>query len=598
VWIVSAGIIWFGLTESAVEVAKDKELIVVDATASGSVLQALEDLTSIGLQSEDAFGQVISGVLPRGSLAVAQSLESINQIRVSRTYTAAGSITSEGDAALRSDIARVDFGIDGTGVRVGVISDSYNCLGGEDADRLNDDLPTELVVVEEALFCEGMTDEGRALMHVVHDVAPGAQLLFFSGSNGYAHTANGILRLVNEYDVHIIVDDAKALAAPFFQKGVITQAAEHAVRRGVTYITAAGNSSRLSYESAYNETVNSNLNLSAHDFDPGPGTDIYQRFTLPEDASVSLLLQWDSPAFSVSGTVGANADLDIYVLDGDNARIMAESSYGNMGRDPNEFLEFHNPVGSGQTEFDLLITKVSGRAPSLLKYIVLNRFDGEFTEYRNDSSTIFGHANSEYLLTVGAGSAYETPAFGASEPLLEFFSSAGGTPWLFDNDGRRLSEKIVPDKPNVIAPDNVNTPFFDGEDTDGDGYPNFRGTSAAAPHAAGVVALMLEINPELHPRDVMSILELTAIDVNRVNDEHQSMLDEDFDFRSGFGLIDALAAVSLASSYTPGKLEAATEGELQSVLVHTPASTGAGAALACALILLLIGMTRSCFYRA
>ncbi len=549
--------------------------VIVDAVAVGSVNRALEDLRSAGFQTISIRGQLISGILSEQALSTANEFSSVNQVRVSRNIMAAGLVTSEGDIAARSNIAREQYNVDGSNIKVAVISDSYNCLGGEAADRLNGDLPSQITVVEEAELCPGLSDEGRALMHVVRDVAPGAELLFLSGANGYASTANGILRLANEYDVDIIVDDAKALSAPFFQRGAITQAAEQAVRQGVVYITAAGNSARLSYESGYRQAVNLNLNLNAHDFDPGPATDIYQRFTLPEGAGISLMLQWDAPAFSVTGTLGSDSDLDIYLLNGRDASILAESTYGNMGRDPIEFLEFFNPEGSGQTEFDLMITKVTGRSPSLMKYILFNRFDGEFLEYATDSSSLFGHANSEKVITVGAGNYRETPAFGATEPLLEFFSSAGGTPWLFDQTGARVPHRQVPEKPNLIAPDNVNTPFFEGEDTDGDGQPNFRGTSAAAPHAAGVAALMLETNPELKPQDIMNIMELTAVDVTMRNNDARTVVGEDFDFDSGFGLIDGYAAVSMAAGYTASASTATPVSSQSEVVVHRPASGGA-----------------------
>ncbi len=63
-----------------------------------------------------------------------------------------------------------------------------------------------------------------------------------------------------------------------------------------------------------------------------------------------------------------------------------------------------------------------------------------------------------------------------------------------------------------------------------------RGNSLSAPHAAGVVALMLEANPELTPWRVKAILESTAKDLE----------DKGKDPRSGAGLIDAFAAVKRA----------------------------------------------------
>ena len=88
--------------------------------------------------------------------------------------------TSQGDHALRADVARSTFGLDGSGVKVGVLSNSYNCQGGADADKASGDLPASVEVIQDEtdLGCASGTDEGRAMLQIVHDVAPGADLAF------------------------------------------------------------------------------------------------------------------------------------------------------------------------------------------------------------------------------------------------------------------------------------------------------------------------------------------------------------------------------------------------------------------------------------
>ena len=78
---------------------------------------------------------------------------------------------------MRSDIARSTFGVNGSGINVGVLSDSFNCLGGAAGDTANGDLPS-VTVIQEISICTGATDEGRAMLQIVHDVAPGANLSF------------------------------------------------------------------------------------------------------------------------------------------------------------------------------------------------------------------------------------------------------------------------------------------------------------------------------------------------------------------------------------------------------------------------------------
>ena len=90
----------------------------------------------------------------------------------------------------------------------------------------------------------------------------------------------------------------------------------------------------------------------------------------------------------------------------------------------------------------------------------------------------------------------------------------------------------------------------------GDFAFNFGGTSAAAPMVSGVAALMLEANPYLGYRDVQEILAYST----RWNDSDNASwlingaqnwngggLHHSIDY--GFGLVDALAAVSLAETW-------------------------------------------------
>lgn len=105
-------------------------------------------------------------------------------------------------------------------------------------------------------------------------------------------------------------------------------------------------------------------------------------------------------------------------------------------------------------------------------------------------------------------------------------------------------------KPGIVGPDGVNTTFFGFEEIpeDPDNFPNFFGTSAAAPHAAAVAALMLELNPNLSPFDIYDILQSTAIDMD---DPSTPEFDVGFDFATGYGLIQADRALSLAAKRVP-----------------------------------------------
>lgn len=143
--------------------------VVIDAVASGDAEQLRTDLEGLGMKNAAVYGRMVSGRLPITAIKALESLESLKSIRPATARTNTGAVNSQGDAALRSDEARITLGVDGTGIRVGTLSDSFNCLGGAAAGVLSGDLPAGINVVQEISNC---ADEGRAMMELIHDVAP------------------------------------------------------------------------------------------------------------------------------------------------------------------------------------------------------------------------------------------------------------------------------------------------------------------------------------------------------------------------------------------------------------------------------------------
>ena len=469
----------------------------------------------------------------------------------SESSTPAGddrSVVSQGVEVLKVDNARQQYGVDGSGITIGVMSDSFsrsqNTTVTAEDDVNSGDLPgndNSVKILDDSadnsLFLSNqdasLDDEGRAMVQLIHDVAPGANIVFYTAFNGPDDFASGIDELTAA-GADIIVDDVVYTEEPFFQDGVIAQAANRAVENGVAYFSSAGNFGSSSYEAEFRPVTADGFPISGlekytfHDFNPAAEVDITQNFTLDPGGSISLSFQWDEP-FASAGGKGANSDLDIFVLDKDN-NIVAVAAESNIGGDAVELLDFTNSSDRA-TEYKLLIgqeTVAGGSPPNLIKYIDLSSGTAE-AQYASPSSTIFGHRNASGVETIGA-SFYQTPT------ELEPFSSVGTTPILFDRSGTRLSESQVREKPELVAPDGVNTTFFGQTDIDDDGLLNFFGTSAAAPHAAGVAALLLEANPQSTPEEIYRAMESTAIDVE------YSMSYEDI--ASNFGLIQADSAIA------------------------------------------------------
>src|SRR6185437_14126007 len=93
------------------------------------------------------------------------------------------------------------------------------------------------------------TDEGRAMAQVVHDIAPGAAIVFATAFTGIANFANNIIALANA-GAKIIVDDIGEFDESAYQDSVIAQAIDQVQAQGVTYFSAAGNDAHNGFEAA------------------------------------------------------------------------------------------------------------------------------------------------------------------------------------------------------------------------------------------------------------------------------------------------------------------------------------------------------------
>lgn len=520
--------------------------VLIDAVASGETNILLNDLLDLGLQTSSQFGRHVSGLIPIQAIPLMNTLSSLQFAKPTRSFGEVGLVTSEADIAMRADLARTRFGVDGSGITVGVLSDSFNFLGGAATDVATGDLPPDVTVLQDLPADDpfGGMDEGRAMMQLIYDIAPGVDLAFHTAVLGQASFAQGIINLAEVAGADVIVDDIAVLDEPFFQDGIIAQAVDQVFAKGVSYFSAAGNNARDSYESPFRRSGEFLFGSELHDFDPGSGIDPFQSITVPEGSKFTLSFQWDSPFFSVDGGAGSPNDLDILLLDSSGTNILALSAAPNVGGDPVEIFRFFNDGSFGTDQFNLAIPIFEGPDAGYLKYIIFGAGDIAINEFDTASGTSFGHSNAVGAEAVGAAFYLETPAFGTNPPLLQPFSSAGPVPILFDIEGNRLPEPEIRLKPEIVAPDGTNTTFFPlvpGADVEGDGFPNFFGTSAAAPHAAAVAALMLEAAPGSSPRDIYTALENTAIDMD---DPSTPGFDVGFDFGTGYGLIQADQAIA------------------------------------------------------
>lgn len=525
--------------------------IAITAVANDENGQALlTELEALGLTEGTVYERMVFGYLPIDKLGSLKDVATLRFARPAyRPYTNAGRVTTQGDRAMRADLARQQFNVTGAGQKVGILSDSYDFRGGAAAGVASDDLPQNVQVLDD--FVEPpdrnrVEDEGRAMAELVHDVAPGAAIAFNTAFRGQPGFANGILNLAKA-GCNIIVDDIYYLDAPFFQDGIVAQAVDRVTQvNKVSYFSAAGNYARASYQNAFVPSGRPAPGFTlaegiAHNYLDGS---ILQTIRIPPGGDFVAAYQWDDPFYSVSGGAGARTDIDVYVYFQGRLIPQLSSSGPNIGGDPFEFIGITN-TGTAPIDIQIAIVNFSGPNPSIIKWVDASGVAAY--QYATRSSTIFGHGNAEGAIAVGAARATLTPAFNAARTtaVVEGFSSAGGTPILFNTRGQRIFP-IVRQKPEIVAPDGGSTTFFFRltGDTNGDGFPDFFGTSAAAPHAAAVAALMQQqSNNGLSPADVKTNLIRSAIDMD---DPATAGFDVGFDFGTGNGFIQADRALAFA----------------------------------------------------
>ena len=439
----------------------------------------------------------------------------INFIRIlPPSFTDVGIVTTQGDSVQRSNLVRDSFQIfkdgkrvpvNGEGMKIGVISDSYDTqpftnVSKATIDVKNGDLPgfgnpnlweTPVEVLKEYSYGTA-SDEGRAMLHLIHDVAPGSDLGFYSGILSPRSFEIGV-GLFTDLGYHFVVDDITFPLESFFGNSRISLAIQAFTSLpGRIYTSSAGNFGDKAHNSIFVPSSTAPITnflpasspARANVFGLNPdGTEDYLLKIHVEPGVYMIVLQSDENNVTQdNNNGGAITDLDIYIVD-DFGNLIVGTNRDNTFGDTGEIMVFE-AKDSGVA--NIMITSANGAPASDLPIrFIAFRADGlDLLEY-SGAATTSGHAMTSEALIVAA-----VDIRTADNPEVQFFSSHGG-----DISNGFYSEV------DLSAPNGVYTNVSSVGQflNSGDIFKSFFGTSASAPHAAASMALLMSAQPSWSP---------------------------------------------------------------------------------------------------
>jgi hypothetical protein len=608
--------------------------ILMSAVTDATVTQLTD--AGVTIELRDTARRRVQARVPVSLLQAVSQIPVVNAIRLP-TYARrrTGAVTSEGDVILYADNVRSQLVLDGTGVRVGVVSDGLKgtfatgcttCAGASPGPMATGDLPTAtgvrnasgvLTSVSGGIVARsfqsngdleglppaspvcadpGAGAEGTALLEIVHDLAPGAKLSFANGDTDLAF-AQAVSFLAASNDV--VLDDIGFYGEPYDGTSMVSSNTAAALNNPANpiraYFTAVGNDADEHYDAPYTDsgidgtTVNGigsigHLHLFQRSADTtdvlGLGAQPYNVVQLPQNGEVAIFLSWDDP-FGASGN-----NYDLYLVQQSTGRVVASSADVQSGtQDPVEFIDYVNP--GAQDYFRIVVQNVRDAArPTRLHLFsfqpqcaaagpaVLAPPAQDKHNFNTASRSVSaeGDAGGSPVSVVAVGAICSASAGAAAS----FPSSAPDQSCL--DTAHATPEFFSSRGPTLDGRVKPDIAAIDGVSVTGAGgfSTPFFGTSAAAPHMGAIAALLLQGAPCLLNRAGSAIDPASARTTLR-----NALLGHAIglggpvpDNTVGVGRIDAFAAVNSTLPTQQGPRTFAVDANTPFGAALTPAQLG------------------------
>jgi hypothetical protein len=462
----------------------------------------------------------------------AQRVQEYLRARLDGIVPEVGSQQSQGDTTHAANTYRSTIGPDGAGLKIGVLSNGVVSLAASQA--LGDLGPVTVLPGQ-----VGTGDEGTAMLEIVHDLAPGAQLYFATANPLPARFASNV-RDLRAAGCDIIIDDVFYFVETPFQDGqltpsnsnggVVIQAVKDVTAAGAMYFSSAGNQGNQDdntascYQGDWADggVLALAVGGNVHDFGAGAQSDLIQT-----GSGNRIDLYWADPLN------GSNNDYDLYVFNNALGAVVASSTNVQTGtQDPFE------EVATGNTTNNRVVVLKKTGAANRFFHITINA-NGVGKLGTSTNGTTKGHSIPVDAYSVSATPAAAPgpfPAAHSAANVSETFTSDGPRRIFFSENGTAFTPGnfsstggILRQKPDITAADRVSV-------TGVGGFPTtFSGTSAAAPHAGAIAALLKSGLPTPTNAQIRTALLNSAIDIETAG------VDRD----TGVGIIMPIPAAGL-----------------------------------------------------